>query len=44
MRFGTIRLLSPFSPHSRYVEDFVDMFAGRIYMDEPSRGLQAIHD
>ncbi|MCO5205787.1 MAG: tryptophan 7-halogenase [Anaerolineae bacterium] len=32
-----------FFAHSRYVEDFVDMFAGRIYMDEPSRGLQAIH-
>lgn len=32
-----------FFAHSRYVDDFVDMFAGRIYMDEPSRGLQAIH-
>ena len=27
--------------HSRYTEDCIDMFAGRVYMDEPSRGLQA---
>jgi FADH2-dependent halogenase len=27
--------------HSRYTEDCIDMFAGRVYMDEPSRGLAA---
>lgn len=31
-----------FFAHSRYVDDFIDMFAGRIYMDKPSRGLTAI--
>lgn len=32
-----------FFAHHRYVEDFVDMFAARIYKEEPSRGLSAIH-
>ncbi len=27
--------------HSRYTEDCIDMFAGRVYMDEPSAGLRA---
>jgi flavin-dependent dehydrogenase len=27
--------------HSRYTDDCIDMFAGRVYMDEPSPGLQA---
>lgn len=27
--------------HKRYTEDCIDMFAGRVYMDEPSRGLLA---
>jgi flavin-dependent dehydrogenase len=27
--------------HSRYTEDCIDMFAGRVYMDEPSPGLLA---
>lgn len=31
-----------FFVHSRYVEDFIDIFAGRVYQDEPSPGLQAV--
>lgn len=31
-----------FFAHSRYNEDFIDIFAGRIYQKEPSRGLQAV--
>ncbi|MCB8926221.1 MAG: tryptophan 7-halogenase [Ardenticatenaceae bacterium] len=31
-----------FFAHSRYNEDFIDIFAGRIYQEEPSRGLQAV--
>jgi 2-polyprenyl-6-methoxyphenol hydroxylase-like FAD-dependent oxidoreductase len=27
--------------HSRHKDDCIDMFAGRVYMDEPSRGLRA---
>ncbi len=27
--------------HSRHTDDCIDMFAGRVYMDKPSRGLQA---
>lgn len=27
--------------HSRFTDDCIDMFAGRVYMDEPSPGLQA---
>lgn len=27
--------------HSRYTDDCIDMFAGRVYMDEPSPGLLA---
>ncbi|MEO5579821.1 MAG: NAD(P)/FAD-dependent oxidoreductase [Gemmatimonadaceae bacterium] len=27
--------------HSRHTDDCIDMFAGRVYMDEPSRGLLA---
>ena len=27
--------------HSRFRDDCIDMFAGRVYMDEPSPGLQA---
>ncbi len=28
--------------HRRYREDFIDLFAGRVYQEEPSPGLQAI--
>jgi 1H-pyrrole-2-carbonyl-[peptidyl-carrier protein] brominase len=31
-----------FFVHSRYVDDFIDLFAGRVYQEVPSRGLQAI--
>jgi flavin-dependent dehydrogenase len=31
-----------FFVHSRYVEDFIDIFAGRVYQDDPSPGLQAV--
>lgn len=31
-----------FFAHSRYNEDFIDIFAGRIYQEEPSKGLQAV--
>ncbi|WP_420630854.1 NAD(P)/FAD-dependent oxidoreductase [Candidatus Leptofilum sp.] len=31
-----------FFAHERYNEDFIDIFAGRIYQEEPSRGLQAV--
>lgn len=31
-----------FFVHSRYVEDFIDIFAGRVYQEEPSPGLQAV--
>lgn len=31
-----------FFVHSRYVDDFIDLFAGRVYQENPSRGLQAI--
>ncbi len=31
-----------FFAHTRYNEDFIDIFAGRIYQKEPSRGLQAV--
>ena len=31
-----------FIVHTRYTEDIIDIFAGRIYMDEPSPGLQAV--
>ena len=27
--------------HRRYSDDFIDLFAGRVYQDEPSPGLQA---
>jgi flavin-dependent dehydrogenase len=29
--------------HKRYREDFIDLFAGRVYQEEPSPGLRAIH-
>lgn len=32
-----------FFVHYRYVDDFIDLFAGRIYTETPSRGLAAIH-
>jgi flavin-dependent dehydrogenase len=31
-----------FFAHQRYNEDFIDIFAGRIYQETPSRGLQAV--
>lgn len=31
-----------FFAHSRYKEDVIDMFAGRVYQEVPSNGLQAI--
>lgn len=31
-----------FFVHSRYVDDFIDLFAGRVYQEQPSRGLQAV--
>ncbi len=31
-----------FFVHSRYVEDFIDIFAGRVYQDDPSPGLRAV--
>ena len=31
-----------FFAHSRYNEDFIDIFAGRIYQEEPSPGLLAV--
>lgn len=31
-----------FFAHTRYNEDFIDIFAGRIYQTEPSPGLQAV--
>ncbi len=31
-----------FFAHTRYNEDFIDIFAGRIYQEEPSPGLQAV--
>lgn len=31
-----------FFVHSRYNQDCIDMFAGRVYMDEPSPGLRAM--
>lgn len=31
-----------FFAHSRYNEDFIDIFAGRIYQRKPSKGLQAV--
>ncbi|RMG96143.1 MAG: FAD-dependent oxidoreductase [Chloroflexi bacterium] len=31
-----------FFVHTRYVDDFIDLFAGRVYQDPPSPGLQAI--
>ncbi|MCA9953784.1 MAG: tryptophan 7-halogenase [Ardenticatenaceae bacterium] len=31
-----------FMVHSRYVDDFIDLFAGRVYQEDPSPGLQAI--
>ncbi len=31
-----------FFAHTRYVNDFIDLFAGRVYADSPSRGVQAI--
>jgi len=31
-----------FFVHSRYVDDFIDIFAGRVYQDDPSPGLQAV--
>lgn len=31
-----------FFAHSRYNEDIIDIFAGRIYQKQPSRGLQAV--
>lgn len=30
--------------HSRHVEDCIDMFAGRVYMDTPSRGYLAFRE
>lgn len=33
-----------FFAHSRYTEDLIDMFAGRIYNEEPSPGLVAIRN
>jgi 1H-pyrrole-2-carbonyl-[peptidyl-carrier protein] brominase len=29
--------------HRRYRDDFIDLFAGRVYQEHPSPGLQAIH-
>ena len=38
--------LNPFAfaifAHRRYVDDFTDLFAGRVYQDDPSPGLQAL--
>jgi flavin-dependent dehydrogenase len=38
--------LNPFAfavfVHRRYVDDFTDLFAGRVYQDDPSPGLQAV--
>lgn len=31
-----------FFVHSRYVDDFIDIFAGRVYQHNPSKGLQAV--
>ena len=31
-----------FFVHSRYVDDFIDIFAGRVYQEDPSPGLQAV--
>ena len=31
-----------FFVHSRYVDDFIDIFAGRVYQENPSKGLQAV--
>ena len=31
-----------FFVHSRYVEDFIDIFAGRVYQKNPSPGLRAV--
>jgi hypothetical protein len=31
-----------FFVHSRYTEDFIDLFAGRVYLDEPTPGLLAL--
>lgn len=31
-----------FFAHSRYREEFIDLFAGRLYGDVPNRGLQAL--
>lgn len=31
-----------FFAHERYTEDFIDIFAGRVYQKKPSRGLQAV--
>ncbi len=31
-----------FFAHSRYVDDFIDMFAGRVYQETPSKGLLAV--
>jgi flavin-dependent dehydrogenase len=31
-----------FFAHQRYTEDFIDIFAGRVYQEKPSRGLQAV--
>ena len=32
-----------FFVHTRYVDDFIDLFSGRVYSDAPNRGLEAIH-
>jgi len=31
-----------FFAHTRYVDDFIDLFAGRVYQENPSKGLQAV--
>ena len=31
-----------FLVHSRHVDDFIDLFAGRVYQEKPSAGLEAI--
>jgi hypothetical protein len=40
--FWTSPISFAFFAHKRYRDDFIDLFAGRIYQEVPSPGLQAV--
>ena len=33
-----------FLVHQRHVDDFIDLFAGRVYLDEPNSGLLDMYE